>query len=95
MMLAGNDLVYEPGFEVEAVDTTAAGDVFRAAFIYALLDGDAAARDAALCERRGRSQLHARRGDGQRAGAGRKSKTLLSGAASALPSAPGPSHPAA
>ena len=39
MMLAGNELVYEPGFEVEAVDTTAAGDVFRAAFIYALLDG--------------------------------------------------------
>lgn len=39
MMLAGDDLIYEHGFEVEAVDTTAAGDVFRAAFIYALLEG--------------------------------------------------------
>ena len=37
MMLAGDELIYEHGFEVEAVDTTAAGDVFRAAFIYALL----------------------------------------------------------
>jgi sugar/nucleoside kinase (ribokinase family) len=37
MMLAGDEIVYEHGFEVEAVDTTAAGDVFRAAFIYALL----------------------------------------------------------
>jgi len=32
-------LIYESGFEVEAVDTTAAGDVFRAAFICALLKG--------------------------------------------------------
>jgi sugar/nucleoside kinase (ribokinase family) len=38
MMLTGDELVYEHGFEVEAVDTTAAGDVFRAAFIYALLN---------------------------------------------------------
>jgi sugar/nucleoside kinase (ribokinase family) len=37
MLLIGDDLIYEHGFEVEAVDTTAAGDVFRAAFIYALL----------------------------------------------------------
>jgi sugar/nucleoside kinase (ribokinase family) len=38
MMLVGDELVDEPGLAVTAVDTTAAGDVFRAAFIYALLD---------------------------------------------------------
>ena len=37
MLLTADELIYEPGFEVEAVDTTAAGDVFRAAFICALL----------------------------------------------------------
>ena len=41
MLLDGDELVREEGFEVEAVDTTAAGDVFRAAFIYAHLRGDA------------------------------------------------------
>jgi sulfofructose kinase len=39
MLLAGDELIHEPGFEVEAVDTTAAGDVFRAAFIYSMLRG--------------------------------------------------------
>ena len=39
MLLTADELIYEPGFEVEAVDTTAAGDVFRAAFICALLKG--------------------------------------------------------
>lgn len=39
MLLAGDELIHEPGFEVEAVDTTAAGDVFRAAFIYSMLKG--------------------------------------------------------
>lgn len=40
MMLAGDELLREPGHEVAAVDTTAAGDVFRAAFIRAMLAGD-------------------------------------------------------
>ena len=39
MMLTGDELVIEPAFAVKAVDTTGAGDVFRAAFIYALLNG--------------------------------------------------------
>jgi sugar/nucleoside kinase (ribokinase family) len=39
MMLAGDELVIEPAFPVKAVDTTGAGDVFRAAFIYGMLKG--------------------------------------------------------
>ena len=37
MMMAGDEMVTEPAFTVHAVDTTGAGDVFRAAFIYAML----------------------------------------------------------
>jgi len=37
MLLQGDELVIEPAFSVKAVDTTGAGDVFRAAFIYGLL----------------------------------------------------------
>jgi len=38
MMLVGDECVRDPGFVVNAVDTTGAGDVFRAAFIYATLN---------------------------------------------------------
>ena len=37
MLMDGDAFVIEPGFPVHAVDTTGAGDVFRAAFIYGLL----------------------------------------------------------
>lgn len=38
MLLAGDECIREPGLTVKAVDTTGAGDVFRAAFIYSLLN---------------------------------------------------------
>jgi sulfofructose kinase len=39
MALDGDRFYHEPGFQVRAVDTTGAGDVFRGGFIYALLQG--------------------------------------------------------
>jgi sugar/nucleoside kinase (ribokinase family) len=39
MALDASGLHYVPAFEVNALDTTGAGDVFRAGFIYALLRG--------------------------------------------------------
>lgn len=42
-MLQGDELFTAPGRSVHAVDTTGAGDVFRAAFIYALLNNYAPA----------------------------------------------------
>lgn len=39
MMLVGDTLFVQPGLAVKAVDTTGAGDVFRAGFIHALLGG--------------------------------------------------------
>jgi sulfofructose kinase len=61
MILDGDQVYYEPGFPVDAVDTTGAGDVFRGAFIYGLLRGDgprallrrANAAAAISCTRRG------------------------------------------
>jgi sulfofructose kinase len=41
VLLHGDRVEQVPGFEVNAVDTTGAGDVFRGAFIYALLAGSA------------------------------------------------------
>ena len=40
MLLADDRVFHEPAFQVDAVDTTGAGDVFRGAFIYAMLRGD-------------------------------------------------------
>jgi sugar/nucleoside kinase (ribokinase family) len=40
LLLAGDRLYRATGHGVQAVDTTGAGDVFRGAFIYALLRGD-------------------------------------------------------
>jgi sugar/nucleoside kinase (ribokinase family) len=37
MAVVGDRIVYSRGFEVEAMDTTGAGDVFHAAFIYGLI----------------------------------------------------------
>ncbi len=44
VLLVGDECIAEPGFAVQAVDTTGAGDVFRAAFIYSLLQ-NASPRD--------------------------------------------------
>jgi sulfofructose kinase len=41
LLLAGHDVIHEPGISVQTLDTTGAGDIFRGAFIYALLRGDA------------------------------------------------------
>ena len=42
VMLDGDQMIHEPAIPVQAVDTTGAGDVFRAAFIHALLRGESA-----------------------------------------------------
>jgi sugar/nucleoside kinase (ribokinase family) len=43
MLLEGDQLHHVPGLPVEVVDTTGAGDVFRGAFITAMLRGDSPA----------------------------------------------------
>jgi sugar/nucleoside kinase (ribokinase family) len=40
LLLAGDDVIHEPGINVRTVDTTGAGDIFRGAFVYALLRGE-------------------------------------------------------
>jgi sugar/nucleoside kinase (ribokinase family) len=42
VILDGDQMIHEPAIPVHAVDTTGAGDVFRAAFIHALLRGESA-----------------------------------------------------
>lgn len=59
--LDGDRYIRQPGFRIDAIDTTGAGDVFRAGFIYALLRGDtpaeilrfACAAAAVSCTRKG------------------------------------------
>lgn len=61
VILDGDRMIHEPAIQVQAVDTTGAGDVFRAAFIHALLRGESArdilrfanATAAVSCMRRG------------------------------------------
>ena len=61
MMLWQDRIISQTAFRVDAIDTTGAGDVFRAGFIYAVLRGDppehiirfACAAAAASCTRRG------------------------------------------
>lgn len=43
MLLDGDEILHVPAFEVTAVDTTGAGDVFRGAFIHGLLRGQSPA----------------------------------------------------
>jgi len=40
LLLAGHDVIHEPGISVQTLDTTGAGDIFRGAFIYAFLRGE-------------------------------------------------------
>jgi sugar/nucleoside kinase (ribokinase family) len=40
LLLAGHDVIHEPGMSGQTLDTTGAGDIFRGAFIYAFLRGE-------------------------------------------------------
>ena len=74
MLLENDQLHHVPAFAIDAVDTTGAGDVFRAGFIYALLQGSnlvdvvrfAAAAAAASCAREGAMTSVPARADVQR-----------------------------
>jgi sulfofructose kinase len=93
MMLVGDECLIEPGFPIIAVDTTGAGDVFRAAFIRGMLQGlpprdllrYANAAAAVSCTRAGAMASVPSLADVE---------TQLSGG-SALRAAHAPSHPAA
>ncbi len=39
MLASKDEVVYEPGFDVEVVDTTGAGDAFAAALVVKFLEG--------------------------------------------------------
>jgi sugar/nucleoside kinase (ribokinase family) len=60
-LLAGDRFIHQAAFAITPIDTTGAGDIFRAGFIYALLRGDspeqilrfACAAAAVSCTRRG------------------------------------------
>ena len=45
----GVNFLYHPAFDVKALDTTGAGDIFHAAFAYALLRGQDPARNLEFC----------------------------------------------
>jgi sulfofructose kinase len=40
LLLAGHEVIHEPGLSVQTLDTTGAGDIFRGAFISAFLRGE-------------------------------------------------------
>ena len=67
-MIVDDGRVHYAPIRGDAVDTTGAGDVFRGAFIYGLLRGDAPPA-LSVCQRRRGGQLHPPRRDERGAGA--------------------------
>ncbi len=54
----GSNFHYCPAFDVRPVDTTGAGDIFHAAFAFALLRGDDLSANSGIQLRRGGTGLH-------------------------------------